>query len=213
MARGRLKITALTIKVPALWPLTALRRQRLTLRATVPTARAARAWARARPPGINVKGQSLLPGTQAKFLSYLQPGPQWGIVLGLKGHRAGPEWTQTGSAWQSKHRRPWPVPPGSAACVSLLGERFFLQRSVGVPAPQVWLTPFRAPVPSPGPWWSVCTVLWGWQRESPLPRTRMYSRQDAQRAVGGPAVRLPWGCTPWGVRSRRGDRPATVISE
>lgn len=135
LARGRLKITALTIKVPALWPLTALRRQRLTLRATVPTARAARAWARARPPGVNVKGQSLLPGTQAKFLSYLQPGPQWGIVLGLKGHRAGPEWTQAGSAWQSKHRPPWPVPPGSAACVSLLGERFFLQRSVGVPAP------------------------------------------------------------------------------
>lgn len=60
----------------------------------------------ARPPGTNIKGQSLPPGRRAKFPFYLKPGPQWGIVSCLKGHRAAPEWTQTDSTWQSKQ------PPG-----------------------------------------------------------------------------------------------------
>lgn len=157
LARGRLKITALTIKVPALWPLTT-HETAAGSHSKQPSQR--RKWRGrglgARPPCINIKGQSLLPGTQAKFPSYLQPGPQWGIVLGLKGHcaaRSGPRRTPPGRANTAAVASDL----GERGCVLLLGERLFLQGSVGAPDLRVLVTPFWAPVSSPGPWWSACT--------------------------------------------------------
>lgn len=96
------------------------------------------------PPRINIKGQSLLPGNQAEFLFYLKPGPQCGIVLCLKGHRVAPEWTQTDSAWQSKH------PPRGGRdsrewSFLLPEEMFFLQASVGIKRPRVSLNLLSGP--------------------------------------------------------------------
>lgn len=212
MARGRLKITAPTINVPALRPLTARRRRRARTPTTVPTARAA-GRGRGHALCTAAKGQWPPPGTPAKFPSYLQPGPQWGIVLGLQGHRAarrGPRRTPPGRA----NTAAVAGATGSPAGVPLLG------LGTGFPSRGAWASrtppcvgdPFLGPGSLTGTLGvRLLSCAAGLAAGDPLLRTGRCSRQDAQRAVGGPCASLGSLCL--GGEVPQGDHSAIAISE